>query len=89
MAKITLHGNPFNTCGELPEVGAVAPAFRGTDTALGEVDFPGDGAVVLNIFPSVDTPVRRALQAGLTALLLQEVDSPEAAASTALTNLRR
>ena len=35
--------------------------------------------------PSVDTPVRRALQAGLTALLLQEVDSPEAAASTALT----
>jgi len=39
--------------------------------------------------PSVDTPVRRALQAGLTALLLQEVDSPEAAASTALTNLRR
>ena len=55
MAKITLHGNPFNTCGELPEVGAVA-RFRRTDTP-GEVDFPGDGAVVLNIFPSVDTPV--------------------------------
>ncbi len=39
--------------------------------------------------PGVDQTVRRALQAGLTALLLQDVASPEAAASQALTNLRR
>ena len=39
--------------------------------------------------PAVDQTVRRALQAGLTALLLQDVVSPEAAASQALTNLRR
>lgn len=39
--------------------------------------------------PSVDTPVRRGLQAGLVALLQQDVDSPEAAASTALLALRR
>ncbi|MCU0519118.1 MAG: hypothetical protein MUF84_00245 [Anaerolineae bacterium] len=39
--------------------------------------------------PTVDAPVRRALQAGLTGLLQQDVDSPEAAASLALTVLRR
>jgi ABC-type glycerol-3-phosphate transport system substrate-binding protein len=39
--------------------------------------------------PAIDTPVRRALQAGLVALLQREVDTPEAAASTALTVLRR
>jgi ABC-type glycerol-3-phosphate transport system substrate-binding protein len=39
--------------------------------------------------PAVDSAVRRALQAGLAALLQQDVDSPEAAASQALTALRR
>jgi ABC-type glycerol-3-phosphate transport system substrate-binding protein len=39
--------------------------------------------------PSVDPVVRRALQAGLSALLLQEVSSAEQAASFALTSLRR
>jgi ABC-type glycerol-3-phosphate transport system substrate-binding protein len=39
--------------------------------------------------PNVDMAVRRALQAGLVVLLQGEVDSPEAAASHALTNLRR
>jgi ABC-type glycerol-3-phosphate transport system substrate-binding protein len=38
---------------------------------------------------TVDAPVRRALQAGLIALLQQEADTPEAAASTALMVLRR
>ncbi len=57
MAKITLHGNPFNTCGELPKTGTVAPAFKATDTELGEFEYTGGGGVVLNIFPSVDTPV--------------------------------
>ena len=39
--------------------------------------------------PAVNIPVRRALQAGLTALLNHEVDTPEAAASHALNNLRQ
>lgn len=39
--------------------------------------------------PSVDVPVRRGLQAGFVALLQLDVDTPEAAASTALTALRR
>jgi thiol peroxidase len=59
MAQITLRGNPINTVGDLPAVGAQAPAFDLTGTDLGSVDngqFSGKG-VVLNIFPSVDTPV--------------------------------
>ncbi len=59
MAQITLRGNPINTIGDLPAVGAQAPAFTLTGTDLGTVDsgqFDGK-AVVLNIFPSVDTPV--------------------------------
>ena len=59
MAQITLRGNPINTVGDLPAVGAQAPAFALTGTDLGEVangQFDGK-ALVLNIFPSVDTPV--------------------------------
>jgi thiol peroxidase len=59
MAQITLRGNPINTSGELPAVGSPAPAFTLTGTDLGTVgsaDYSGK-AVLLNIFPSVDTPV--------------------------------
>jgi thiol peroxidase len=59
MAQITLHGNPINTVGELPSVGSPAPAFNlvGTDLgAVGSEQFSGK-PVVLNIFPSIDTPV--------------------------------
>jgi thiol peroxidase len=59
MAQITLHGNPINTVGELPSVGSPAPAFNlvGTDLgAVGNDQFSGK-PVVLNIFPSIDTPV--------------------------------
>lgn len=58
MAEITLRGNPIHTVGELPAVGSPAPEFTLTGGDLGNVasgDFAG-GAVVLNIFPSVDTP---------------------------------
>ncbi|HIJ63130.1 MAG TPA: thiol peroxidase [Rhodospirillaceae bacterium] len=58
MAKITLKGNPINTVGDLPAVGAKAPDFRLVKTDLSEVtlaDLAGK-KVVLNIFPSVDTP---------------------------------
>lgn len=59
MAQITLRGNPINTVGELPSVGSPAPAFTLTGSDLGPVSsdqFSGK-PVLLNIFPSVDTPV--------------------------------
>jgi len=59
MAQITIKGNPINTAGELPAVGSSAPAFTLVGTDLGAVSsdqFSGK-AVLLNIFPSVDTPV--------------------------------
>ena len=59
MAQITLEGNPFNTVGDLPEVGSKAPGFTLTGTDLADVSldqFAGK-KVVLNIFPSLDTPV--------------------------------
>lgn len=58
MASVTLKGNPQNTNGELPPVGQQAPDFTLVDTDLADVklsDFQGK-RVVLNIFPSVDTP---------------------------------
>lgn len=58
MASVTLKGNPFNTNGDLPAVGSKAPAFDLVKTDLSpatSADFSGK-RVVLNIFPSVDTP---------------------------------
>jgi thiol peroxidase len=59
MAQITMRGNPINTVGDLPAVGAPAPAFNLTGSDLSPVtseQFHGI-PVLLNIFPSVDTPV--------------------------------
>lgn len=59
MATVTLHGNPVSTVGELPAVGSDAPGFRLVNAKLKDVslhDFVGKKKV-LNIFPSVDTPV--------------------------------
>lgn len=59
MAKVTLKGNPIDTVGTLPTVGSVAPGFTLVKTDLASVrleDFRGK-RVVLNIFPSIDTPV--------------------------------
>ncbi|MFZ5562116.1 MAG: thiol peroxidase [Pseudomonadota bacterium] len=58
MGHITLKGNPVDTAGDLPAVGSKAPAFTLVKTDLGEIrlrDFAGR-RVLLNIFPSVDTP---------------------------------
>ena len=57
MAQITLKGNPIHTSGELPKLGAAAPAFTLVKTDLAEAtlkEFAGR-RVVLNIFPSLDT----------------------------------
>ena len=59
MAEISLGGNPINTNGSLPAVGAAAPSFVLTGADFGSVslsDFAGE-RVVLNIFPSMDTGV--------------------------------
>lgn len=59
MASITLKGNAINTCGDLPAVGSSAPDFSLTTTDLADVslkDYAGK-KIVLNIFPSIDTPV--------------------------------
>jgi len=59
MAKITLKGNPFHTSGDLPAVGAGAPAFRlvAQDLSEAQLGTYAGKTRVLNIFPSVDTPV--------------------------------
>lgn len=59
MTKITLKGNPVNTVGTLPAKGQMAPDFKATKTDLSETslqDFKGK-KIILNIFPSLDTPV--------------------------------
>lgn len=59
MAITALGGTPVNTVGELPAVGDSCPSFtvtKGDLTDLGPADLAGS-RVVLNIFPSVDTPV--------------------------------
>lgn len=58
MARITLKGNPVTTSGELPAVGAKAPTFTlvGADlSAITAATYAGK-SIVLNIFPSIDTP---------------------------------
>ncbi len=57
MAEITLKGNRINTIGDLPKVGEKAADFTLVGTDLSEKsinDF--SGKIVLNIFPSLDTP---------------------------------
>lgn len=83
VAQITLRGNPINTVGELPAIGSQAPGFSLTGTDLGTVSdeqFRGK-PLVLNIFPSVDTPVcatsvrsfnERAAASGLAVLCVSK-----------------
>ncbi|QIT54716.1 thiol peroxidase [Aquisalimonas sp. 2447] len=59
MPQISLRGTMVQTVGELPELGAPAPEFTLTRTdfsSLALSDLKGK-KVVLNIFPSIDTPV--------------------------------
>ncbi len=58
MATVTLRGNTVNTSGNLPAVGTAAPDFNLVKQDLSSVklaDLAGK-KVVLNIFPSIDTP---------------------------------
>ena len=58
MAKISSRGEVVETSGELPKVGASAPDFSLHKADLSPVslaDYAGS-RLVLNIFPSIDTP---------------------------------
>jgi thiol peroxidase len=59
MAQITFKGNPIQTVGSLPANGSKAPDFSLTTTTLEDVNLASFAGkkVVLNIFPSIDTPV--------------------------------
>lgn len=59
MATVTFQNQPVHTCGELPQVGSMAPVFelvKGDLSTLTNNDLNGK-RVVLNIFPSLDTSV--------------------------------
>jgi len=59
MAQIAFKGNPIQTAGSLPKLGSIAPDFKVVKsdlTPLSLSDLKGK-KVVLNIFPSLDTPV--------------------------------
>ena len=87
MAQITLRGNPIHTSGDLPKVGSPAPDFSLTKMDLSEVtkaDLKGK-RVVLNIFPSIDTPTcatsvrtfnKRASEKPNTVILCVSADLP-------------
>lgn len=59
MAQITFKGNAVHTSGSLPKAGNRAPEFSLTKSDLSSAtlsEFKGR-KLVLNIFPSIDTPV--------------------------------
>ena len=59
MASITLKGNAINTSGDILATGAQAPDFKLTKDDLSDATLEtyAGKKKVLNIFPSVDTPV--------------------------------
>ena len=99
MATVHLQSNPMQLAGELPVVGSMAPDFTLVGTDLGEVklnDFNGK-RLVLNIFPSLDTPVcaasvrrfnKEAAGYPNTAVLCVSMDLPFADASAPPTTSR-
>ena len=59
MHRITFQGNSYETHGELPAIGSRAPDVSLVNTDLHDVSFANfmGKRKVLNIFPSIDTPV--------------------------------
>ncbi|MCP5014057.1 MAG: thiol peroxidase [Ketobacter sp.] len=58
MATVTLGGNPNETVGELPAAGTQAPQYNLVQGDLSDLtsDSLQGKRVILNIFPSIDTP---------------------------------
>lgn len=90
MATTALRGNPINTSGDLPAVGSKAPDFdlvKADLSSVSSADLTGQ-RVILNIFPSVDTPTcatsvrtfnQRAASLDNTAVVCVSADLPFAA----------
>jgi thiol peroxidase len=77
MAQVTLGGNPVNTVGELPAVGSAAPLYTLAGADLSDVtpdSFSGK-KVVLNIFPSIDTPTCAASVRAFNAAIADRDDA--------------
>ena len=91
MSQITFKGKPIETVGRLPDIGSKAPDFTLVKGDLSEVslkDYQGR-KLILNIFPSIDTPtcamsVRKfneeAAQLDNVSVLCVSADLPFAAA---------
>ncbi len=91
MAEITLGGNPIHTNGDLPATGSAGPDFTLTKSdwqPISAADLAGQ-RVVLNIFPSIDTPTcqtsvrtfnERAAELENTTVVCVSADLPPAAA---------
>lgn len=87
MTTVTLGGDAVRVAGTLPAPGSTAPDFRLTNSTLGDVslaDFRGRRKV-LNIVPSLDTPVcaastrlfnQRAAEVPNTSVLVISADLP-------------
>jgi thiol peroxidase len=87
MATIAFKGQPVHTSGQLPLVGRPCPDFCLTGVDLGDITLTSlEGRrVILNIFPSLDTPVcadsvrtfnERATEPSDTVVLCVSMDLP-------------
>ncbi|MBI4913871.1 MAG: thiol peroxidase [Acidobacteria bacterium] len=87
MATLTFKGTPIRTSGELPRVGSHCPPFCLTGVDLGDLTPENlvGRRVILNIFPSLDTPVcadsvqtfnARAAEPSDTVVLCVSMDLP-------------
>ena len=77
MAQIALQGNPCNTNGELPAVGSAAPDFSLVNGELADValaNFAGKKKL-LNIVPSLDTPVCATSTQKFNAAMADKADA--------------
>ena len=77
MADITLKGNPCHTSGELPAVGATAPDFSLTGADLADVNLASYAGKkkLLNIVPSLDTPVCATSTQKFNAAMAEKSDA--------------
>jgi thioredoxin-dependent peroxiredoxin len=59
MTQVTFKGNPISIAGALPDTGSIAPDFKVVKADLSSLSLSElkGKKVILNIFPSLDTPV--------------------------------
>ncbi len=76
MAKITFRGTTIHTAGNLPARGTVAPSFKLTGADLADMTLAsfGDKKKIVNIVPSLDTPVCAASARAFSAAVAGMVD---------------